>query len=144
MIDGDRYYFNHVGLKSFGHGTGTFHNNSSILDLVLTKTIKDPITQRLALLEEYDKTFGLYNHDEEEDISSVLWLHPEEDPVSYGRAAIMMVEIMGCGLPELTNEPLSTLMDYPRHILEPLMERAKKAKEEQAKLLNPPKIGDDK
>lgn len=144
MVDTERFYFNHVGLKSFGDNTGTFDLQSSIRDLVLTKTIHDPITQKLALLEEYDKTFGLYNHDEEEDISSVLWLHPEEDPVSYSRGSIMMVEIMGCGLPELTNEPLSALMEYPRHILEPLMERAKKAKEKQAELFATPPPGTDK
>ena len=131
-------YRRHVGMRDFGTDVSTYGEYSSIRELVLTRTIPDDISKSLSLLEEYDKTFDLYDHSQDEDLLSIMYMHPEEDPITGSRSIALMNEILGLRLPELTGESLSDLMNYPRHILDHLISKATKYREREAKAYTAP------
>lgn len=125
-----------MGLKSFGDGIDTYGEGSSVMDLVGTKTITDDISKQLSLMEEYDKTFKLFDHSMEKDLISVMYMHPEEDPVSHSRSVVLINELMGLRIPELTGDPLSMLLTYPKWLLDHLIEIGSKNKEREKELVD--------
>ena len=105
------------------------------MKLLINNRVEDDITQMLELTEEYDHTFGLYDHRSEKDLLSVFYQHPEEDPVTHSRLEIMAMELITLRIPELTNESLTDLLDYPRWFLDRLIKRVKPLREKERKAL---------
>lgn len=105
---------------------------------MINKTIKDDISKELSLLEEYDKTFDLFDHSQEDDLISIVYMHPDEDPLTGSKGIAMINEIIGLRVPELTGESLGDLMAYPRHVLEHLMKVASKHRTKEAELFKTP------
>ena len=79
-------------------------------------------------MEEYDHTYKLYDHTKENDLMSVMYLHPEEDPVTGSSAMIKILEIISLRIPELTNESLSDLLTYPKWLLDKIIDSARKTR----------------
>lgn len=125
-------------MRDFGVGISTYGEGSSVRELVLTKTIPDDINKGLSLLEEYDKTFDLYDHSLDDDLMSIIYMHPEEDPLTGSRSIALINEILGLRLPELTGESLNDLMSYPRHILDHLISKATTYRERESKTFPSP------
>lgn len=99
----------------------------------MKRTVKDDITRRLELTEEYDRTFGLMDHAKESDLMSVMYQHPEEDPVTGSRTETLSMELITLRIPELLNEGLSTILaNYPRWWLDKMIERVRKLRTKEA------------
>lgn len=123
-------YYSHMTLKSFGAGISPYSETSPFLHLIKTGTIKDDITQQLEMMEEYDRTYGLYDHSASDDLMSVMFLHPEEDPVTGSRMEVFITELISLRLPELLQEGIvSILTNFPMWYLEKLMDQVRKIRE---------------
>lgn len=96
----------------------------------MTATIEDDITAELALMEMYDQTYEIFDHERlgRIDQMSIIGMHPVEDPLTGGGLELISREIIACRLPELTNTPLLDLLRYPRWFLDGLISDAQKAK----------------
>lgn len=89
----------------------------------------DAVTANLALLESYDQDFGLFNHDTDAGKTpfAVLRMHPAENPTAGSKTMLIIRELLACRVPELTNTPLMELLEYPRWILDEILEEARPA-----------------
>jgi len=99
----------------------------------MNETIPDDWTRQLAMMETYDQSMGIFDHDSAEmtDPLSVIGFHPAEDPVTGNRLEILMRELIACRIPELTNTPLAELLNYPRHLLDMLLKDGRKARKKE-------------
>lgn len=106
--------------------------------------VKDDVSRRLELTEEYDKTFGLFDHSHVEDMMSVLFQHPEEDPVTGSRSETLAFEIVTLRIPEMLNEGLTDILNnYPRWFLDKLIEKVRAIRKKELDSI-PPLPGDKK
>lgn len=122
----------------------TYSEGSSLLDLITRRVVKDDISRQLELTEEYDRTFGLYNHEGGDDLMSVLFQHPEEDPVTGSRSEMLAFEIITLRIPEMLNEGLTDILNnYPRWFLDKLIEKVRNIRKTELENI-PPVPGDRK
>lgn len=109
-------------------------------DVILNTRIDDSRSKRLVMLEAYDQTFGIFDHEKEghkpENQMAVMRMHPAEDMATGNRLRGLMKELVACRIPELTNEPLSRLLKYPLDILEEYLVEGRKARAHSEKLQN--------
>lgn len=107
-------------------------------DVILNTKIDDDRSKRLVMLEAYDQTFGIFDHENEghkpENQMAIMRMHPAEDMATGNRLRGLMKELVACRIPELTNEPLSTLLKYPLDILEEYLIEGRKALSHSTKL----------
>lgn len=97
--------------------------------MVMTETYTDDRTRQLAMMETYDQTFGIYDHDAhlKDDPLSIIGMHPAEDAITGGPIEILMRELIAHGIPERTGTPLLQLMNFPRYYLDVLLKDGRKA-----------------
>lgn len=114
-----------MGLRDFGIGIETFSEESYIYKLIMKSTITDDVTRQFELMEEYDRTFGIYDHLQSDDLWSIMYQHPEENVVTGSRLEALVMELITLKVPEVTNEPLSNLLEYPRWILETIVAKVR-------------------
>jgi hypothetical protein len=58
---------------------------------------------------------------------AIMRMHPAEDMATGNRLRSLMRELVACRIPEMTNEPLSKLLEYPLDILEEYLVEGRKA-----------------
>lgn len=134
--DGDREIMNHVALQGFGLDIDLFSEETPLGRLLYRKKIDDDITARLELLEEYDSTFGLYDHSKEVDMFSVMYQHPEEDPITGSSSLNKVIEILSLKVPELTNDSLTNILNYPKWLLDSIIEIARTHRQKDIQAMN--------
>lgn len=84
----------------------------------------------------YDEEYELYKHSESSDLDSVFFQHPEEDVVTGSRYEKLVLELLSLKVPEVTNESLSDLLEYPRYLLEKIIKEVKKVRAKEANALS--------
>ena len=118
----------HVGNVDFGRGITPYSSDTVLRTIYMTETIRDDYTRQLALLEGYDMTYGIYDHENGNRPMAVIGHHPAEDVVTHGRLVTKLRELVALRLPELTHTPVMELMNYPRWLLDKLIEDAQRVK----------------
>jgi len=120
----------------FGEGISPYKPGTHTYDIILNTQTDDDRTKRLILLEAYDQTFGLFDHVNEgfkpENQMAIMRMHPAEDMATGNRLRGLMRELVACRIPEMTNEPLSKLLEYPLDILEEYLVEGRKAQKHNA------------
>lgn len=128
----------HLGASNFWRGIDPFRHNTELRNVFLHVSGIDDITAQLLLTETYDKVYGIFNHDAvnlpkddgtiyNPDPMAVQGMHPAEDPVSHSSAILLMRELMVSKLPEITQTPIMEMMNWPRYVLDSLLDEHRKA-----------------
>lgn len=117
-------------MLGFGAGISPYTENSPLYNLIMKGKVKDDYTSQLAFLEEYDRAFGIFDHDKdpENDPLSIIGMHPAEDMITGSRIKSLMDELIACRIPELTHTPLLELMSFPRWVLDGLLKAGRSAR----------------
>jgi len=119
----------------FGEDISPYTQGTHMYDVIMNTKIDDPRSKRLVMLEAYDQTFKLFDHANlghlPEHQMAVMRMHPAEDMATGNRLRGLMKELVACRIPELTNEPLSRLLQYPLDILEEYLVEGRKARAHQ-------------
>lgn len=96
----------------------------------MRRTVKDDWTVQLAMMEEYDQTYGIFDHEAlgEMDPLAIIGMHPAEDVHTGNRIELLMNELMATRIPEITNTPLLDLLRYPKYYLDWMIREGRKAR----------------
>lgn len=96
----------------------------------MKKTVADDWTSQLAFLEEYDNTFGIFDHERNGDADplAIIGMHPAEDVVTGSAKRLLMRQLIACRIPEITHTPILELMNFPRYELEEFIREGKAAR----------------
>ena len=134
--DGQREYV-HAASLGFGRGKYPYAKGSPIMENILTWKDRDDWTAQLAMMEQYDQHYNIYDHEAHihDDPLSIIGMHPAENTITGSRLELMCLELVACRIPELTNTPLLELLNYPRWILDRFLDdgrKVRKAEEEEA------------
>lgn len=123
---------------NFGKGINPYAPGSPLYDLIMRRKVADDWTSQLAFMEEYDQTYGIFDHDlnGDNDPLAIIGMHPAEDVITGGRIQLLMNELMACRIPEITNTPLIELMNYPRHYLDGLLKEGRKARKKEDEVVD--------
>lgn len=97
-------------------------------DVYMTAQVEDDLSRQLLLMETYDQTYDIYDHERMGKPMAVISMHPAEDVITGSRLKTVARELVALRLPEITNTPLVELMNYPRWLLDDLITDARKAK----------------
>lgn len=119
----------------FGENVSPYTAGTATYEVILNTKVKDDRSKRLIMLEAYDQTFGIFDHEAlghlPENQMSLMRMHPAEDTETGSRLRGLMRELVACRIPEMTNEPLSQLLKYPLDILEEYLVEGRKARTHQ-------------
>lgn len=114
------------GTRADGTKLEFLDDDNLIGKTVLNLKSIDNIAGQLVLMEAYDLTYGLYSEEEARDPLQVVAMHKHEDYVTDGAVITLARRVMASKLPATTHTPLVDLMEYPKVILEQLLEQAER------------------
>lgn len=99
-------------------------------------TAEDDYVAQLALMEAYDQEYNIFDHESrgDSDPLAIIGMHPSEDPVTGSKLDLVLREMIGTRLPELTNTSLLDLLAMPRWFLDRLLKEARKNRTEELKV----------
>jgi hypothetical protein len=100
------------------------------LSNLIAKMAKMPATDvRLLMLHRYETDWGIYNHDlsdDETDPLALIRMHSREDAYTGSYLSERIRQYHQRHVWEVTHEPLSVFLSYPRHMVMDILEYADK------------------
>jgi len=108
-------------------------NPKSLDELLYYARRTDSILAQLLILEAYETTFRLYNHDRENpnEPLALVRLHDKENVVKYSRMANVIRSFRRHRVGHHFNMSLSEFLKYPRHIGRLILEDCGEAEKEE-------------
>lgn len=114
------------GTRSDGTRIEMLDKDNLVGRSILTMCELGNIGAQLTLLEAYDVTYGLYTESDAKDPIKVVSMHPHEDYITDASVISLAKRIMASKLPTITHTSLENLMEYPKALLEQLLEQAER------------------
>ena len=96
--------------------------------MLIAKAQKMPAMDvRLLMLHRYETDWGIFNHDladDEVDPLALIRMHPKEDAYTGSHLAERIRQYHERHVWDITREPLSAFLKYPRHMVMDILEYA--------------------
>lgn len=96
----------------------------------MNDTIKDDWTRQLAMMEAYDQSYSIFDHEsfETTDPMAIIGMHAPENAYTNNRLDNLIRELVACRIPELLNTSIVDLLEFPLWRLEKYLKEGRKVR----------------